>query len=99
MKWAFGLRLQGLTRQMQQVFSVELGLMSQNRRLSNCELSAGYFIEFRLRRLGVTVPGSLGPENRDRPSRVFTVSFLDRKEVYQKRRPRGRKARKGGGER
>lgn len=29
-------------------------------------------MEFRLLRLGVTVPGSLTPEKRDRPSRAFT---------------------------
>ena len=41
-------------------------------RFSKSELSGGYFMEFRLLRLGVTVPGSLTPEKRDRPSRAFT---------------------------
>ena len=60
-----------LTRQMQHELSVS-PLTSPYVRFSKSELSGGYFMEFRLLRLGVTVPGSLTPEKRDRPSRAFT---------------------------
>ena len=57
---------------MQQVVS-QAPSRSPKQHLSKSEVSGGYFIEFKLLRLGVTVPGSLTPENKDLPSLAFTI--------------------------